>query len=689
MTLTPKECFDNFALEVVSNAETTGSLREDSFFDCFTNYLIDSGELDTADRCYFVKKGMRIDGYGGDPIDSDNELNIIVCDYSTSDEIENVYKADIETVCKRSTNFISKCLSSLFINELDSSSPEYGFADMIRIRWDVITKVRVIFLTNKSLSIRKAEFEPIPVNGVNAEFICWDINRLQQYINSGKEREEISIELPSYGGSISALQAVGIESKLKSYLCIMPGKTLANIYEKWGNRLLEKNVRVFLQAKGKVNKGIRETIEKEPNMFFGYNNGITATASEIEYTVTQHGIAISELKDFQIVNGGQTTASIYDAKRRGTNLDSVNVQMKLSVVEEELSKEIVPNISQYANSQNKVSAADFFSNHPFHVVIEDFSRRIIAPPQQGTTQQTRWFYERARGQYAEARAQSNSNSERKKFDAIHPRKQLVTKTDLALIMNTFRGFPQIVSRGAQKSFTNFSSEVQKTWKEDEEKHVKFNEQFFISSMCKVLIFRSLEKLVSQQEWYQGGYRRNVVTYALAKLMRNLSAKGKRINYQKIWSIQSLPEEMNDCLIDLSFKAYEHLVNPPAGMPLNITEYAKRDDCWELFKDSEFDLPSDSSKFLISKSKETEIIKEGEKKQKFINEVDVQKQVIELGGPFWAKVLEFSSQNNLLTQRDWSLLNSATAIPRKVPSLERDYKMLMKLLDRARKKGFNH
>ena len=207
-------------------------------------------------------------------------------------------------------------------------------------------------------------------------------------------------------------------------------------------------------------------------------------------------------------------------------------------------------------------------------------------------------------------------------------------------------------------------------------------------MCKVLIFRSLEKLVSQQEWYQGGYRRNVVTYALAKLMRNLSAKGKRINYQKIWSIQSLPEEMNDCLIDLSFKAYEHLVNPPVGMPLNITEYAKRDDCWELFKDSEFDLPSDSSKFLISKSKETEIIKEGEKKQKFINEVDVQKQVIELGGPFWAKVLEFSSQNNLLTQRDWSLLNSATAIPRKVPSLERDYKMLMKLLDRARKKGFN-
>ena len=189
MQLNLKEFYDSLSLEVTSNADETNCLREDSFFDCFTNYLIESGELDTADRCYFVKKGMRIDGYGGDPIDSDNELNIIVCDYSTSNEIENVYKADIETVCKRSTNFISKCLSSSFMNELDSSSPEYGFADMIRIRWDVISKVRVIFLTNKSLSIRKAEFEPIPVNGVSAEFICWDINRLQQYINSGKERE--------------------------------------------------------------------------------------------------------------------------------------------------------------------------------------------------------------------------------------------------------------------------------------------------------------------------------------------------------------------------------------------------------------------------------------------------------------------------------------------------------------------
>ena len=350
---------------------------------------------------------------------------------------------------------------------------------------------------------------------------------------------------------------------------------------------------------------------------------------------------------------------------------------------------IDPTIKKFAHyyPEEIYYAADFFSNHPFHVVIEDFSRRIIAPPKKGSTLQTKWFYERARGQYAEARSQSSTPSERKKFDTINPRSQLVTKTDLAIVMNTFRGFPNIVSKGAQKSFTNFSNEIKKSWKEDEEKNVIFNEQFFKSSMCRVLIFRSLEKLVSQQEWYEGGYRRNIVTYALSKLQLILSSKNKRINYTKIWAQQYIPEEMEEFLIYISKKALNHLINTPPGTS-NVTEYAKTEKCWEEFKKIEFELPNNSSKFLISKSKESEILKEGEKKQEFINEVDLQKQVINYGGSFWAKVLEYSSQNNLLTQRDWTLLNSATAIPRKIPASEKDFKMLMKLLERARKRGFN-
>ena len=681
---------EEFALDVSSRAQAVGDYTESSFFDVFTQYLVDSGEIDTADRCFYPKQGMKIDGYGGDPIDSDFILNVIVCDYSQSKELVKVNKSDIDLVCKRALKFISSCTSSSFRKQLEESSEAFGFADMVKQRWDIIQKVRIILLTNKSLSLRKAEFEPVPVNGIHAEFSCWDINRLFAYVNSGKEKEEISITLSEYGGAIAVLPAHQINSPFRSYLGVMPGETLANIYDKWGTRLLEKNVRVFLQASGKVNQGIRDSLVSESEMFFAYNNGITATAEAVSTERTQNGIILNHLHDFQIVNGGQTTASIFNAKRRGVSLENVSVQMKLSVVDQDKSKEIVPKISEYANSQNKVNAADFFSNHPFHILIENFSRKFTAPPKPGTTTQTRWFYERARGQYKDARANSSTTTERKKFDLVHPRNQLVTKTDLAKVLNTFRCHPDLVSKGAQKSFKEFAEAIGKTWIKEGEEHKTFNANFFKKSMSMVLIFRTLEKLVSAQDWYQGGYRANVVTYTLAKLSHIVKNKGVRIDYTKIWNQQAISQEFEETLLEIAFMAYEHLTAPPLpGSPTNVTEYAKTPKCWDIFRNKTYTLPKESKLFLVAKSVANLEERQAESIQILTNEVDRQKAVIDLGGPFWRKVLEFSSQKSLLTDSDWSLLSTATAIPRKLPSTDKQYKKLITLLERAEKNGFKH
>ena len=189
----------------------------------------------------------------------------------------------------------------------------------------------------------------------------------------------------------------------------------ADIYDRWGARLLEQNVRVFLQARGKVNRGIRLTLENEPWMFFAYNNGITATAEAVEISNAGGQMLLRRLTNFQIVNGGQTTASIHLARLRDVDLSRTFAQMKLSVVSPERATALVPKISEYANSQNRVNAADFFANHPFHILMEGFSRRIYAPSPDGRFRQSKWFYERARGQYADARAYLTV-SERKKFD---------------------------------------------------------------------------------------------------------------------------------------------------------------------------------------------------------------------------------------------------------------------------------
>ncbi|WP_234911303.1 AIPR family protein, partial [Vibrio anguillarum] len=134
-----------------------------------------------------------------------------------------------------------------------------------------------------------------------------------------------------FGGGIPILKASGGSDALESYLAVIPGKQLAEIYDKWGPRLLEANVRSFLQVRGKVNKGIRDTIRDEPHMFFSYNNGLSATADNIEIDKTDSGYQLVSVNNLQIVNGGQTTASLYAAsKALKEQIQQVFVQMKLT-----------------------------------------------------------------------------------------------------------------------------------------------------------------------------------------------------------------------------------------------------------------------------------------------------------------------------------------------------------------------
>ena len=674
-----------FVNDVRIGAESSLDLTANTFFDLFTNHLVDAGDLETADRCYFEKRGVRIDGYGGDPIDSENILTIIVCDMNDKPELVEVNRSEIEQVCKRAVNFISSSLSSRFFDDLDEYSDEYGLADLIRTRWESILKIRILFLSTRILKVRKTHFEPIPLNGKTATFACWDIARLSNFVQSNKEQEPISVNLSSHGGAVSVLPAHTADTTLKSYLCALPGKTLASIYDEYGTRLLEKNIRVFLQAKGKVNKGIRSTIESLPSRFFAYNNGITATAESVETHLTKNGIALTCIDGFQIVNGGQTSASIYDAFKRGTDLSEVYIQMKLSVVSEETAFELVPEISKFANSQNRVSEADFFSNHPFHISFEKHSRSLLAPPKEGTTLQTYWFYERARGQYANSKSQYMSRSERTKFQAVNPRDQLITKTDLAKVMNSFKGLPHIVSKGAQSSFKFFAESVKELWEKDQGLFV--NDYFFKSAIARVILFRHLEKAVSQASWYQGGYRANIVCYALARFTAALKKSSKTLDYLKIWNIQYVPYALSDELIELAKLAHSHLVTPPEGSPSNVTEYAKTEKCWTQFLAVEYEPTLKILTFVSSKSNENNEITKSVSNQKFKNEIDEQAFLIGLGGSFWSSVLEYSSQNNLVTRRDWELLSIASQFPSRLLDTPKEYKKLIALLKRAEKRGF--
>jgi hypothetical protein len=454
---------------------------------------------------------------------------------------------------------------------------------------------------------------------------------------------------------------------------------IASLYDEYSERLLEQNVRTFLQFRGKVNKGIRNTIVNEPEMFFAYNNGISATADYVD--VNPKTSRIEKIRNLQIVNGGQTTASLYTAMRTSkADLSRVFVQVKLTIVEPHLVDVVVPRISEYANTQNKINAADFYSNHPYHLRIEEMSRRIWAPsPEQGM-RETHWFYERARGQYANALARL-SPAKAKELKVSNPQNQLITKTDLAKYENTFAMKPHTVSLGAQKNFGAFAEDIANRWTSNE---ACFNELYFRNAVARAIVFRTLDKAVLSAPWY-GGYKANIVTYTIAKLVKSVTQRELSIDFRKIWSNQAISPTALKQLLRIAEVVNDRIQSPPAGVS-NVTEWCKRVQCWNVIGSLDIGLSSSFEEELVTLSSLEEDVKSAVSTQKTDNGIHAQTYVFEKGAEHWENFRDWAMDNQILTQREESILAIACGIPNKIPS-DKQCEILIAAEKRAIEDGF--
>lgn len=672
---------EEFFQEIVRDADADGRWAEDAFFSLFCDHLVEAGALDTHDRARHVATGMRVDGYGGDPAVADGTLTLIVAEFSQSTAIETLTATSMDAIFNRTSAFIKKSLTSTFRNGLDETTAGFGLASMIADSWDAVRRVRILLITNKLLSSRVDGRESGEIDGRPVGYTVWDLARLERYVSSGRSREDMVVDLAEHGAPIPALRAHLTGASYESYLLVLPGSQLASIYDQWGARLLEQNVRVFLQAKGNVNKGIRNTLENDAEMFFAYNNGITATAEEVSSRQEKASLVVTAIKNLQIVNGGQTTASIFAASRKkDVDLSKVFVQMKLSVVPPERSEQVVPKISEYANSQNKVSAADFFANHPFHLRMKDFSEKIFAPSRDGTFRESKWFYERARGQYQDARGKLTPSA-LKKFELEYPKKQLITKTDLAKYLATWDGFPHTVSKGAQKNFAEFASTIGSAWRDNAD---RFNEAYYREMIAKAIIFRSTESLVSEQSWYDGGYRANIVTYTIAKLVRDMKREGKGLNLDMVWTAQQMPPALADALVAAAEIVRGVIIDPPSWAPKNVTEWAKKDACWDHVEAVDIEWPASLKTMLLGYQEIRQKQVDGVKEQKMLNGIDAQTAVFSAGAPVWKQVREWALQHRLLSSMELDILALA-ATPSKILS-DKQSLVVMKAMEKLRKEG---
>ena len=512
------EFYNEFMQEIYARSGAESDFNEAIFTERLCEFLVEQAHIEAFEYAGYKKSalGLRVDAW--DYSADTSALRLFITDFRSMKELETLTRTEVEKLLRQAQRFFVRSLKRDFFESLEESSPSYGLAREIfeSVGRGEIEKVHFYLLSNANLSTRVKSVDMDPVEGYECVHHIWDLGRLFEIESSKRKREDMVVRFDENGSrGLPCLPAFTGTKECESYLLVMPGPLIADLYERYGERLLEQNVRTFLQFRGKVNKGIRNTIQNEPEMFFSYNNGLSATAEIVETSESRS--RITSVTNFQIVNGGQTTAAIFmSARQKGKrpDLSHVFVQVKLSVIPQEIIEEVVPRISKCANTQNTVRAADFFSNHPFHLRIEGISRRLWAPSAEGGLKETRWFYERSRGQFANAQA-NLTPAQKRRFLLKYPKSQMFTKTDLAKFENSFACLPYTVSKGAQKNFAAYAGEIGKKWDKNEK---QFNELFFKRLIAKAIVFRYLDRNIMKQPWYGGGYKANIVTYSIAKLV---------------------------------------------------------------------------------------------------------------------------------------------------------------------------
>lgn len=637
-----------------------------------TDILIDAEEFDDFVEGYWCGTGERnkklvMDGYYFDQFDKSCVL--LISDFTTDLTQSTLTSTDINRLYDNMRNLLEACIDGYVLTKgFEESSIGYGLAKEIKERLNEIVKFRFYIITNKQLSDRVKNIKKEAISNKPVELNVWDITRLYAIYSSTLGKESIEIDLSNISDKgLSCVKATNSD-EYEAYLAVIPGNVLANMYIEYGSRLLEGNVRSFLSIKGKVNKGIRNTILNEPNMFFAYNNGIAATATEIETKFVNNQLYITKMKDLQIINGGQTTASIANAILQDkANLSEIFVPMKLSVVDHDKAKEMIPTISRCANSQNKVDEADFFSNHQYHIRIEEYSRKISAPAVNGNQYQTIWFYERARGQYVQEQMKLTPG-ERKKFQLKNPKNQLVKKVDLAKYISTYEAMPHIVSKGAQANMRSFAEKIDKEWEKD---NTIFNEYYYKKIISLAILFKNTEALVTNQQWYREikAYRANIVTYAISIIFYKIRElyPNKTIDYKKIWNSQKIYPLLENQLL-ITTKEMFNFITRDDRATLNVTEWCKKEACWDRAKKERFTLNPEFIESLIEDNEEKELEKDAKSERKVENQLNLEIEVINLGEEYWRSVLEFGKSRRLLTPMEEDLLFIASNYSNgKIPS----------------------
>ena len=636
-----------------------------SFEDKYTEYCVEILEsIEKADGARLLSYvhpnstggiDWKINGYClNDAYDDDvskktyfETLDLFITYYIQDDYSYKILKTEFDKTINQIKRFINGAFKR-HIDYLDASNQE--LIELLKIiggQSNLFDRVNIYMFINGQSNQKEPK---IKINGFNdntsINIHVWDIERFFNITESKSNREPIEIEISDYPtenkNGIQCIKVPNIDNLYECYLAIIPGSLLAALYKEFSSELLESNVRAFLGQNGKFNKGIRDTIREKPQMFLPYNNGITATADKVETKMIENQLFITKLNDFQIVNGGQTTASLYHTQKKypDADLDKISVQMKLTVIKNIDQKNIeVPNIARYANSQNKVTELDLSSNNPYFVKIESLSRKKYVINPENKNQSVLWFFERVKGQYRES-INKKTKSQQAKFKEQNPTKLKFLKSDIAKYINLWELKPHMVAKGSQANFIDFTKNINELVK----KNKMPGDNFYKKLIANAIIFLTVDKLFGRKNANPIGDT-NLKSYSVAYTIGYFHyLTQNRIDLWKIYNEQSLNDSLVETLRKLLVFVYNHLIKNAVNTL--ISEYAKRESSWEKLKNENYTLNLLEINDYIISAEEVKL-RENEKEvddSDIENDLFIKNEIKKIGIQFWDGLKKYVDKN---------------------------------------------
>jgi hypothetical protein len=555
---------------------------EEEFTRLILDKLGDEGALDNPVVLYqegtFERVKYKITGFS--ITDAEDRLLLITTVHTGDVPPRNLTTEEIKTAVSQAANFYKCSCEGLHTKIEPSNSEASDLARRIFEIHDRIEVLRVVLISDgmtglKSLDIKDAK------DGTRVLVDLYGIERLHRILGDGLARDDIELDfVAQIGEPLPCLEVSSGNGDYDAYMAAIPAAILADLYEKYGTRLLELNVRAFLGVRGRksVNAGLRRTILEEPKHFLAYNNGIVATADDIDVSAEGKGRrGIKALRGLQIVNGGQTTASLHRARKQDkSTLDGIMVPVKIIKVKADNLDAMVAAVSRSANSQNTIQPADFSANDPFHVAVEGLANNTWLPDQSG-----RWFYERARGSYGALELKASFRaSEKRRFASETPKGRRFSKTDLAKYLNVWDGLPYLVSFGNQKNFQSFMQLMKEQYPTGFVPDVEWYRSF----IGKAILFRAAQDVVRSRKF--SAYQANITAYTVAYMA--FKAAG-RIDLERIWQQQSISTELRSMIDRWSVEVDRQLRE--TAMSRMPSEWAKRKECWLAVKEMELEMTS--------------------------------------------------------------------------------------------------